>query len=332
MKKYSYDIVAFGELLIDFTDMGYGADGQKLFARNPGGAPANGMVCATKFGSSTAFLGKVGQDMHGGYLKDTLAKEGINIDGLIQDPSVFTTLAFVALNERGERSFSFSRQPGADTQMHPEELSLDIIQSSRIFHVGSLSLTHEPSRSATHYGLEKAREAGCIISYDPNYRASLWSDEATAKAEMRSILPDIMKISDEETYLLTDHIGYQQSAQSLFQRGVKVIVVTLGKDGCYVHNREGGQVVSGFHSEVVDTTGAGDAFWGAFLHKVAESQQTPEELTLAQLSTFARFANAAASLCVEHNGGIPAMPSLEEVQLRLSRGDEDGLDLMTQCG
>ena len=195
-----YSITALGELLIDFTEVGTSQNGQKMFERNPGGAPANVLVAARKLGATTAFIGKVGDDMHGAFLRDTLAGEGVDTTGLILDPNVFTTLAFVALDERGERAFSFARKPGADTCLNARELALGVIDATRVFHVGSLSLTNEPARGATLAALDRAREAGCALSYDPNYRSSLWASAQVAQLQMRSIVNrmDLMKISDEE--------------------------------------------------------------------------------------------------------------------------------------
>lgn len=317
MRKNKYDISAFGEILIDFTYVGTSANGQKLFAQNPGGAPANVLVCAQKLGSNTAFLGKAGEDMHGKFLKETVENEGVDTTGFVLDDEYFTTLAFVDLNEFGERTFSFGRKPGADTQMTNIEMNLEIILQSKIFHFGSLSLTHEPSRTATLYGMELAREHGVIISYDPNYRVSLWKDVESAKKQMQRIIPDIMKISDEETMLLTSHEDYENAAKELFEKGVKVVVVTIGSKGAYIYNREGGKHISGFKSQVVDTTGAGDAFWGGFLHKIAASDKKLEEISLEEMGEFTLFANAVASLCVEGNGAIPAMPEMNQVLERL---------------
>ncbi len=308
-----FGICAFGEILIDFTAVGIGDNGQKIFEQNPGGAPANVLVCAHKLGSKTSFLGKAGSDMHGKFLVDTLQNEGVDTTGFLLDQNYFTTLAFVDLDQKGERTFSFARKPGADTQMTKEELLVEHIKKSKIFHIGSLSLTHEPSRSATYYGIEVARKEGVIVSYDPNYRGSLWNNEELASQEMQSIIPDIMKISDEETVLLTGEMGFEKAAEILIQRGVKVVVVTLGSEGAYVRNKMDGRVVAGFSSEVVDTTGAGDAFWGGFLHKIAESECIVEALTLDELCEYVKFANAVASLCVQGSGAIPAMPKREEV-------------------
>ena len=192
-------VTALGEVLIDFTDAGLSPAGQKLFERNPGGAPANVLVALKKLGHDVAFIGKVGKDMHGDFLRETLETNGIDCTGLISDPDFFTTLAFVALDESGDRSFSFARKPGAATQLKPEDLPLDIIKDSKVFHVGSLSLTDEPARSATIAALEAAKAAGCVMSYDPNYRDSLWTSAEAASAQMRSLIKymDLIKISAE---------------------------------------------------------------------------------------------------------------------------------------
>lgn len=184
-----FDVIALGELLIDFTPYGTSRDGRALFEQNPGGAPANVLAALSRLGQKTAFIGKVGEDMHGHLLKDTLEECGINTSGLILDPDYFTTLAFVAL-ENGERSFSFARKPGADTRLRKEEVSENLLKQTRIFHCGSLSLTDEPSRSATLYAVDQAKKNGVLISYDPNYRALLWKSPQDAMEQMRSIIPD----------------------------------------------------------------------------------------------------------------------------------------------
>lgn len=201
------DITALGELLIDFTPAGVSQQGMRLFEQNPGGAPANLLAAAAKFGRKTAFIGKVGKDMHGDFLKETLIRAGINTDNLIQDEKYFTTLAFVSLKENGEREFAFARKPGADTNLCMKEIDPEILENTRVFHVGSLSLTDDPSRTATYEAINIARNSGAVISYDPNYRAALWSDPETAQLRMQSLIPyvDMMKISDEETSLLTPY-------------------------------------------------------------------------------------------------------------------------------
>lgn len=315
-----YDITTFGEILIDFTSQGENEDGQMLYARNPGGAPANVAVSAARLGAHTAFLGKAGQDMHGTFLKEVLQKENVNTDGMLLDKKYFTTLAFVQVKANGERSFSFARKPGADTKIQKEEINIDILDNTKIFHVGSLSLTDQPARDTTFYAVRRAKAKGSIISYDPNYRASLWSSEEAAIQGMRSLVPyvDLMKLSDEETMLLTGCKDVEQAAERLYRQGVKVVAITLGGDGAYLYSRDGGIKVPGFAvSHVEDTNGAGDSFWGGFLYKISTSSKKLEELTKEELKEYARFGNAVASLCVEKKGAIPAMPTLAEVEKRM---------------
>lgn len=305
------DITALGELLIDFTQAG-----ERLFEQNPGGAPANVLAAARRLGLSAAFIGKVGRDMHGEFLRDTLDSAGIDTRGLVMSDEAFTTLAFVALGENGERSFSFARKPGADTLLRTDELPLELIGTSRIFHVGSLSLCAEPARSATLAALEYARKAGCLISYDPNYRPALWESAEAAREQMHSVLEyvQLVKISDEEAELLTGFTEPEQAAAALVNGGAYLAAVTLGADGVYIAARDGGRRVPGYRVEAVDTTGAGDAFWGAFLYSLLSSGEAPQTIGIESAVKYAGFANAAAALCVTRRGAIPAMPGLEDVE------------------
>lgn len=310
------DVIALGEALIDFTESGSSSAGARLFEQNPGGAPANVACAVARLGGRAAFLGKVGDDMHGHFLRQTLSGVGVDVSGLVMDSNVFTTLAFVALGERGERSFSFARKPGADTCLTPGEIDPELLKRGKLLHVGSLSLTDEPARSATFRAVSLARELGVTVAYDPNYRASLWPDEATAREGMRSLVPfcDVMKLSDEETGLLTGEKAPEAAAEKLLGQGVACVVVTLGSDGALVATREGSRKVEPFPAKAVDTTGAGDAFWGAFLTQLTRGGKAPGELSLDEAARYARFANAAASICVGRRGGIPAMPTLSEVE------------------
>ncbi|MBQ9059322.1 MAG: carbohydrate kinase [Atopobiaceae bacterium] len=310
-----FSVTALGELLIDFTDAGSSEAGQKLFERNPGGAPANVLVAIQRLGLPTAFIGKVGNDMHGEYLREVLATESIDCSGLVSDPDHFTTLAFVALDESGERSFSFARKPGADTCLEPSELKADVISQSQVFHVGSLSLTHEPARAATLAALKMAQDAGCVLSYDPNYRASLWDSPDAASEQMRSILPymDFVKISAEECALVSGHSTPEAAAHELLEQGAKVVVVTLDDEGAFVACNDGAETVPSFRVDAVDTTGAGDSFWGGFLYAFCTSSLKPADIGIEQAREFVRFGNAVASLCVRGRGAIPSMPSLEQV-------------------
>ena len=315
-----FSVTALGEVLIDFTDHGVSANGMKLFERNPGGAPANVLVALQKLGHQTAFIGKVGKDMHGDFLRETIESNGIDCTGLISDPNSFTTLAFVALDENGDRSFSFARKPGADTQLTAEDLPVDVIKNSKVFHVGSLSLTDEPARSATIAALKIAKDAGAVMSYDPNYRDSLWTGADVASAQMRSILPymNLIKISAEECPLVTDFDKPEDAAKALLDGGASVVVVTLDADGAYVATKDGAGLVGSFRVEAVDTTGAGDSFWGGFLAAFCESGKALADLTFEDAAAFARFGNAVASLCVRKRGAIPAMPEREAVEALLA--------------
>ena len=315
-----FDITAFGELLIDYTQAGVSPSGMKLFEQNPGGAPANVLACAAKLGQETAFIGKIGADMQGDFLRKTLRDAKINTQGLVTDENFFTTLAFVSLKANGERSFSFARKPGADLQIRTEDVELSIIQNSRIFHFGSLSLTDNPARDTTLFALQEARKANCIISYDPNYRPLLWKSEAQAKEQMRSVLPfvDLIKISDEEMELLTGYKESESAAKSLIDSGIKVVAITLGEKGAIIATKDECDTVPAFCVKAVDTTGAGDAFWGAFLYSVGETGKKIRELGFAELRDITKFANAAAAICVTKRGAIPAMPELRDIKAILN--------------
>lgn len=308
MKKY--DVVALGEILIDMTYAGKSEAGQTLFEQNPGGAPANVLACVKRLGGESGFIGKIGKDMHGKFLKETLSKEKISVDGLVEDSEVFTTLAFVDIDENGDRSFSFARKPGADTCLKKEEVKLDMIKDAKIFHIGSLSLTDEPARTATLYSLIEAKMSGAIISYDPNYRAPLWESEEIAKAEMRSVLRyvDIIKISDEEAELVTGFSDIYKASEYLIEKGIKLVIVTMGKNGAHIRTKEGFFDSPALKVKAVDTTGAGDAFMGAFLYKLTRDINIFNTLELEVLKEFAEFANKVSGYCVQRRGAINAMP------------------------
>ncbi len=313
------DIITLGELLVDFTSCGRNSQGQRLFAQNPGGAPANVAVAVARLGGKSAFIGKVGDDMHGNFLKATLEENNVDCKALIADKDYFTTLAFVDVRENGEREFSFSRKHGADKMLSVDDIPVEKIKESKIFHFGSVSLTDDPVRSATLFAAKTAKAEGVMVAYDPNYRSSLWENEATAEFHMREALKyaDMVKVSDEETVLLTGEKDYRKAAEVLVENGAEIAVVTLGKDGAYVCTKDGGVKVDGLNVTAVDCTGAGDSFWGAFLLKVAQSGKKLSEITLVEAAGFARFANAAASICVENHGAIPSLPTIEDIEKRL---------------
>ena len=316
-----YDITSLGEILIDFTGKKESERQTLSYTQNPGGAPANVVVAAQRLGAQTAFIGKVGEDFLGDFLKETLDKCGVSTEGLISDADYFTTLAFVKLADNGERNFAFARKPGADIRLKAEEVRKDIICQSRIFHVGSLSLTDELSRNAEFIALKAAKNNGIIISYDPNYRASLWDSQEEACKWMRSILEyaDIVKVSEEEIELLTGYTDVRKAAESITEYGAKIVLITLGEKGSFVYLQDQQEAyVSGYSSKVVDTTGAGDSFMGGFLYKICESGKRIEEYSLQEMIECVRFGNAMASLCVEREGAIPAMPVMEEVIKRIN--------------
>lgn len=318
MKKF--DIVSLGEILIDYTPREKSQSGMDVFEQNPGGAPANVLVSATKLGLNTAFIGKIGCDMQGDFLRKTLDSQNIETKGLISDNNYFTTLAFVSIDEKGERNFSFARKPGADTMLTKDEVDLDLIENAKIFHFGSLSLTDELAREATLFAIKKAKEANAFISYDPNYRAPLWQSKETAIEKMTSVLEfiDILKISDEETFLMTGEQDPYIASEILISKGIPIVAVTLGAKGALISTSEGTAHVSGFKPEkICDTNGAGDSFWGGFLYKIIQNKKSPYELTLDEVVENTKFANCVASLCVENFGAIPAMPTLEIVENRL---------------
>ena len=313
-----YDIVALGELLIDFTYYGKSEHSSALFEQNPGGAPANVLAMAAGLGLGTAFIGKVGADMHGDFLRQVLIERGIDTRGLISAADVFTTLAFVKL-DGAERSFSFARKPGADTTLSVGEVDFDIVKSTKIFHFGSLSLTDEPSRGATLRAIEVAKAAGAVISYDPNYRAGLWKNAEEAMHHMRSVshLADIIKLSDEETELLTSKSDPRDAAQVLLEQGAACVIVTLGVDGALAATRGGSIQKTPPKCVPKDTTGAGDVFLGSFLYRLLGSKKPISKHDLHEIESYVDFANAAASLCVEMRGAMPSMPDILAIYERL---------------
>lgn len=311
-----YDVVGLGELLIDFTYYGKSENGNSLFEQNPGGAPPNLMGAVQRLGGTTAFIGKVGDDIHGHHLKKVLDDVGISTKGLVIQSDVFTTLAFVDLAPNGERTFSFARKPGSDTQLTPDEVDYELIKSAKVFHIGSLSLTDEPARSATFEAIKFAKENGCIVSYDPNYREPLWKDRETAIKGMRSILEmvDIIKVSDEEIELLTDQTTPEAAAKVFFEKGISCVIVTLGGKGAYVATKDISVTSPCRNVRVVDTTGAGDSFFGGFLYKMTQDNKNPGELTYKDLGEYARFANGVASIVVTRRGALNSMPTMAEVK------------------
>ena len=315
----AYDVVALGELLIDFTCVSSDADGYPTMAAHPGGAPANYLAAVTKFGGKTALLGKVGTDTFGLLLTGTLEKAGIETRGIVASNDVFTTLAFVTLDEHGDREFSFSRKPGADTQLRFSELDLPLIDDTRAFHFGTLSLTDEPARATTYRAVAYAKERGKLITFDPNLRKPLWKSLDVAREQMLWGLSqaDVIKISDEEIEFLFGLNPQEGAKKILNDYGVKLVFATCGADGCWFENQTVcGHVDSLKDIKVIDTTGAGDIFGGSAVWKVLQSGKRPEELSEAELREIVRFACTAAGLSTTKSGGISSVPEQEEVRLR----------------
>ena len=308
------DIVAIGEVLIDLTQKGVDENGVAQYAANPGGAPANLAVAAARLGAKTAFVGKVGRDAFGNSLRAVLEANDVDTQGLLEDGKEHTTLAVVSVDETGERSFSFYRNPSADVNLRAEELPEKLLKDTRVLHFGSVSLTAEPARSATLYAARIARENGCLVSYDPNYRASLWNSQEEAVREMKNALPlcDILKISDEELPLLTGTTDPAAGSAILSKLGIRLIFITLGANGAFFRLGEQTGSVPGIQVKVGDTNGAGDTFFGAALSKLVKEDM--DKLTLERLTEIAAFANKAASITTSRHGAIPAMPRLEELE------------------
>ena len=308
------DITAIGEILIDLTQSGLTEQGIPRFDANPGGAPANLAVAASRLGAKTAFVGRVGRDSYGDFLRRTLEQNAVDVMGLSVDPAQHTTLAIVSLDEKGERSFSFYRDPSADVNLRFEDVPPELLENTRVLHFGSVSLTAEPSRSATLRAAQTAKERGALVSYDPNYRASLWPDEEAAVRQMREPLPlvDILKISDEELPLLTGLTDPERGSARLAEKGIRLVLVTLGANGAFYRFRGRIGHVPGVRVTVGDTNGAGDTFFGAALSQLVRLKSL-DTLTEEELERILRFANRAASITTSRHGAIPAMPTLEEM-------------------
>ncbi len=315
MKKY--DVVALGEILIDFTYSGTNAEGKKIYEENPGGAPANCVCAAVKLGGKGAFIGMTGHDSFGEDTRAVLNSLNVDTSGMRYCDNQHTTLAFVSLAPNGERTFSFCRNPGADTQIKPTDLDIDMLENARILHIGSLSLTDEPAKSTTLAAIEAVKKAGGLISYDPNYRANLWHGREDAIPLMKSIFPmaDSVKVSDEELELLFGKgISHEDGAKQILSQGVSLVLITLGSKGVYYATKKGfcGQL-SVPKVKVADTTGAGDSFNGGILYRLTRREK-PLDFTKEEIEKDISFANAVASLCVTKRGAIPALPTLAETQ------------------
>ena len=310
----NYDVTALGELLIDLTQNGMSEQGNPILEANPGGAPCNVLACLSKMGHKAAFIGKVGKDGFGDQLAAGLVETGISTEGLMFDKDVHTTLAVVHTFADGDRDFSFYRNPGADMMLRSEEVKDEIIANSKIFHFGSLSMTDEPVRSAHLHALEVAEKAGILRSYDPNLRPPLWPSLDVAKENILELMGhcDILKISDNEIQWLSGKEDYDEGIAWLRERyDIPLIFLTLGKDGsrAYCGNVRAEQ--PGFKMNTIETTGAGDTFFGSVLHHILVKGFRP--YTKEELDEMLRFANAAAALVTTRRGALRVMPSAEEI-------------------
>ena len=310
----NFDVIALGELLIDFTMNGQSEQGNNMFEACPGGAPCNVLALLNKMGKKTAFLGKVGQDQFGTLLKDTITEVGIDSTRLVMDPEVNTTLAFVHTFPDGDREFSFYRNPGADMMLSESDVDPEFIGQAKIFHFGTLSMTHDGVRAATKKAVQATRENGCLISFDPNLRPPLWSSLDLAKEQMEYGFGvcDILKISDNEIQFVSGKEDYDEGIAYLQEKyQIPLILLTMGRDGSRAYYKGMRVQRPGFSVKAIETTGAGDTFCGSSLTYILEHDF--DSLTEEQLGEMLTFANAAAAIVTTKKGAIRSMPEREEV-------------------
>lgn len=309
-----YDVIALGELLIDFTMNGQSEQGNNMFEACPGGAPCNVLALLNKMGKKTAFIGKVGKDQFGTLLRDTITETGIDASNLMVDENVNTTLAFVHTFPDGDREFSFYRNPGADMMLTADEVNPEVVKDTKVFHFGTLSMTHDGVREATKKAVETAKANGCLVSFDPNLRPPLWSSLDLAKEQMEYGFGkcDILKISDNEIQFVSGKEDYDEGIAYLQETyNIPLILLTMGKDGSRAYYKGMRVERPGFSVKAIETTGAGDTFCGSSLNYLVDHDF--ENLTEEQLGEMLTFANAAAALVTTKKGAIKAMPVKEEV-------------------
>lgn len=312
MKKF--DVVALGELLIDFTENGISSQGNPIFEANPGGAPCNVLAMLQKLGKKTAFIGKVGNDIFGRQLTEVVKTVGIDVTNLVTDSKVPTTLAFVHTLAGGDREFSFIRDPGADMMLRKNEIDTNIIKSAKIFHLGTLSSTHEGVREATRYAIDIAKDSGALISFDPNLRPPLWNSLEDARCEIEYGLEkcDILKISDNEIEFMTGSTDYDKAVRELMEKyQIKLAFATLGKNGSRAYYGDIKAECGVFKVDNIETTGAGDTFCGSALNYILEHDINC--LTENDLEELLTFANAAAAIITTRRGALKVMPEKKEI-------------------
>lgn len=315
-----YDVIALGELLIDFTMNGQSEQGNNMFEACPGGAPCNVLALLNKMGKRTAFLGKVGKDQFGALLRKTITEAGIDASHLLSDDAVNTTLAFVHTFPDGDREFSFYRNPGADMMLTEDEIDPDFIARTKIFHFGTLSMTHAGVRAATKKAVQAAKDAGCLVSFDPNLRPPLWSSLELAKEQMEYGFGvcDILKISDNEIQFVSGKEDYDEGIAYLQEKyNIPLILLTMGKDGSRAYYKGMRVERPGFSVKAIETTGAGDTFCGSTLNYIVEHGF--DDLTEEQLGELLSFANAAAAIVTTKKGAIRSMPERKEVEELLKK-------------
>lgn len=314
------DVTALGELLIDFTQNDESCQGNPIFEANPGGAPCNVLAMLAGLGHKVSFVGKVGKDSFGSWLKDVIRDVGIDAEYLYMDDEIHTTLAMVHTFSDGDRDFSFYRNPGADMMLTEGEVPEDLIRDSKIFHFGTLSMTHAGVRAATKKAVRIAKEAGALVSFDPNLRPPLWESLEDAKEQVLYGLGqcDILKISDNEIQWLTGKEDFTEGVEWITERfHIPLILVSMGKEGSRAYYK--GEMVEAapfLQKNTIETTGAGDTFCGCILHYILEHGL--EDLTKADLAEMLTFANSAASLVTTRKGALRVMPSKEEVLHNMS--------------
>lgn len=311
----TYDVTALGEILIDFTMNGQSEQGNNIFEACPGGAVDNALAMLSKLGRKTAFIGKVGKDQFGRLLKETLEEAGIDAKGLAVDEQVNTTLAFVHTFPDGDREFSFYRKPGADMMLREDEVDYELIRQSKVFHLGTLSMTDEPAKSATKKALEVAKEAGCIITFDPNLREPLWKDLDDAKEAMRYVFQycDMLKISDNEIQFISGKEDYDEGIRYLQETyNIPVIFLTMGKDGSRAYYKDLRVERKGFTVKAIETTGAGDTFCANAINGILK--YGIDNLNEENLADILTYANAGAALITLKKGALRSMPTPEQIE------------------
>jgi len=309
------DVIAIGELIIDFAPVSVDIDGYPTIAAKSGGATGNFAAACSRYGINTYVIGKVGDDIFGKLLIGSLKKAGVDTSGVIEDKAVFTTLAFVTIDHLGDRSFSFSRKPGADTCLVADEIDFSVIDNAKILHFGTLPLTNEPCRTATKKAVEYAKKAGVLILFDPNYRPPLWDSISEAKEQMLWGLEqaDIVKISEDEIDFLWGLTPEKGAEKILSEYKTKLVMATCGPQGAYLLNKTASVHVNPPPVNVVDTTGAGDVFAGSATYQILKLSKPPDMLTSEDLSTIGKFAATAASLSTQSHGGLQSVPDEVEV-------------------